>query len=144
MIAQAYPQVKTRADRDWKYHICSKTGRWLCARAGSFLPESTWGTCQYCQRVRDKALSLQFDKLGNVAIYFAGSGRKKDLPFENGDYIFVPGITEAVREHADSVKAYVVREELTEFVMMLGDLTEDEREIILKGCLINYNNKQMV
>ncbi len=66
-----------------------------------------------------------------------------ELPFENGDCIFVPGIADAVREKAASVKAYVVKDSLVEFTMVLGDLTDDEREIILKGCLINYNNKQM-
>ena len=55
----------------------------------------------------------------------------------------MPGIADAVREKAASVKAYVVKDSLVEFTMVLGDLTDDEREIILKGCLINYNNKQM-
>ena len=64
-----------------------------------------------------------------------------DLPFKNGDYIFVPDVKKAVEEKADSIKAYVVGEELKEFTMTLGELTDDEREIILKGCLINYNRK---
>ena len=64
-----------------------------------------------------------------------------DLPFKNGDYIFVPDVKKAVEEKSDSIKAYVVGEELKEFTMTLGELTDDEREIILKGCLINYNRK---
>ena len=64
-----------------------------------------------------------------------------DLPFKNGDYIFVPDVKKAVEEKADSIKAYVVGDELKEFTMALGELTDDEREIILKGCLINYNRK---
>ena len=64
-----------------------------------------------------------------------------DLPFKNGDYIFVPDVKKAVEEKADDIKAYVVGEELKEFTMTLGELTDDEREIILKGCLINYNRK---
>lgn len=67
-----------------------------------------------------------------------------ELPFENGDCIFIPGIATAVREQADGIQAYVVKDgELKEFSMQLGDLTKEEREIILKGCLINYNNKGM-
>ena len=62
-----------------------------------------------------------------------------DLPFKNGDYIFVPGIAQAVKDKALSIKAYVVREELEEFELKLGEMTDDEREIILDGCLINYN-----
>ena len=65
-----------------------------------------------------------------------------ELPFKNLDYLFIPGIKEAVVNKADTIKAYVVREEgLKEFTMTLGELTDDEREIILKGCLINYNRQ---
>ena len=62
----------------------------------------------------------------------------ENLSFANGDYIFVPGIKKAVEEKATEIKAYVVGEELKEVTFKLGDLTDVEREIILKGCLINY------
>ena len=61
-----------------------------------------------------------------------------DLPFKNKDYLFFPGIRKAVEDKQSEIKAYVVGEELKEFTVRLGDLTDDEREIILKGCLINY------
>lgn len=61
------------------------------------------------------------------------------LPFENLDYIFVPDIKKAVEEKWTEIKAYAVKDELVEFTMTLGELTDEEREIILKGCLINYN-----
>lgn len=64
-----------------------------------------------------------------------------NLPFANGDYIFIPGIEKAVQDKAGVIKAYVVKDELKEFELKLGELTDDEREIILKGCLINYNRK---
>ena len=60
------------------------------------------------------------------------------LSFKNGDYIFVPEIRKAVEEKAGVIKAYVVGKELKEIEFKLGDLTDVEREIILKGCLINY------
>ncbi len=62
----------------------------------------------------------------------------EDLPFANGDYIFVPDVRKAVEEKASEIKAYVVGETLKEVTFYLGDLTDNEREIILKGCLINY------
>ena len=66
--------------------------------------------------------------------------KEGELPFKNLDYLFFPGIRQAVMENADSIKAYVVSEEgLQEFEVKLGELTEEERQIILKGCLINYN-----
>ena len=66
-----------------------------------------------------------------------------ELPFKNLDLIFVPGIKKAVVEKADSVKAYTVGAsgDMKEFTMTLGSLTDEEREIILKGCLINYNRR---
>lgn len=62
-----------------------------------------------------------------------------ELPFTNGDYLFIPDIEAAVRNKATEVKAYVVEDKLKEFTLKLGEMTDDEREIILKGCLINYN-----
>ena len=63
-----------------------------------------------------------------------------DLPFANLDYLFVPGIKKAVEEKAEVIKAYKVGNDgLTEFDLRLGELTDEERQIILKGCLINYN-----
>lgn len=61
-----------------------------------------------------------------------------ELPFDLNDYIFVKDIKKAVAEKADVIKAYVVKDKLVEFDLKLGELTDDEREIIRKGCLINY------
>lgn len=63
---------------------------------------------------------------------------KEDICFDNGDYLFIPNIIEAVKEKKMSIKAYVVNKSMKEFELKLGELTDDEREIILKGCLINY------
>ncbi|MGB4659167.1 MAG: hydratase, partial [Mobilitalea sp.] len=63
---------------------------------------------------------------------------KEELPFTLGDYIFVKDIKKAVEEKHSEIKAYIVNKDMKEFTMKLGELTDDEREIILKGCLINY------
>ena len=60
------------------------------------------------------------------------------LPFKNGDYLFVPQIRKVIEEKKNFVRAYVVGEELNEMELKLGEMTDAEREIILKGCLINY------
>lgn len=63
-----------------------------------------------------------------------------ELPFKNLDYLFIPDIRKAVEEKAEKIAAYVVRDGgLQEFELSLGELTDEERQIILKGCLINYN-----
>ena len=61
-----------------------------------------------------------------------------DMPFKKGDYLFLPGIRKAVEEKAEEIKVYVAGDSCSEFTVKIGDLTDDEREIILKGCLINY------
>ncbi len=70
--------------------------------------------------------------------------KEGELPFKNLDYIYIPGIRKAVEEKADVIKAYVVgsasgEDKKVAFEMTLGELTDEERQIILKGCLINYN-----
>ena len=68
--------------------------------------------------------------------------KEGELPFANGDYLFFPQIRKAVEEKDDVIQGYGVGAEgLKEFEVALGELTDDEREIILKGCLINYNRK---
>lgn len=63
-----------------------------------------------------------------------------ELPFCNLDYLYVPGIKQAVESGREVIKAYVAGEDgLREFELRLGELTDEERQIILKGCLINYN-----
>ena len=60
------------------------------------------------------------------------------LSFKNGDYIFVPDIRKAVEDKDEVIHAYVIGDEITELSWKIGELTDVEREIILKGCLINY------
>ena len=61
------------------------------------------------------------------------------LPFANLDYIFVPGIRDAVKEKQPKVTAYAVKDNALEsFELEIKQLTDDERQIILDGCLINY------
>ena len=88
---------------------------------------------------------------GMIPFIFA----KEELPFSKGDYIFIPNIREKVQKKfdSDSIAAYVITHEevaefkngkksnFTEFTLRLGELTDEERNIILKGCLINYNKK---
>ena len=63
---------------------------------------------------------------------------KEEIPFENGDYLFIKDVKKAIENRENEIKAYVVNDEMKEFTLTLGELTDDEREIILKGCLINY------
>ena len=67
-----------------------------------------------------------------------------ELPFANGDYLFVPDIRRAITEKRTAISAYVAKDGgLKEFTLNMGELTEDERTIILRGCLINYYRDEM-
>ncbi|MDY2789437.1 MAG: hydratase [Lachnospiraceae bacterium] len=66
---------------------------------------------------------------------------QEKLPFANGDYLFIPEIASAIKEKKEAINVYVVNKGFEKFTVTLGSLTDNEREIILKGCLINYNRK---
>ena len=61
-----------------------------------------------------------------------------ELPFANDDYIFIPDIRKAIEDKLTDIPAYVVGEEMKPITLKMGELTDDERKIILAGCLINY------
>ena len=64
----------------------------------------------------------------------------KNLPFANDDYVFVPNVKKMITDKLSTTKAYAIKKDgtITEFELTMGDLTDDERKIILAGCLINY------
>ena len=68
---------------------------------------------------------------------------EENLPFENGDYVFIPQVAQGIKDKKSEFTAYAVRNgEMKEFTLKMGELTDDEREIILAGCLINYNRNK--
>lgn len=70
--------------------------------------------------------------------------KEGELPFANGDYLFVPEIRKAVEEKAPEVKAYAVKDgQLTEFSLTLGDLTDEEREIIRKDASLTITGNKI-
>ena len=61
-----------------------------------------------------------------------------ELPFANGDFIFVPQVRKAIENGDHEIQAYVVKDSLIPVTLYIDPLTEEERKIILAGCLINY------
>lgn len=68
--------------------------------------------------------------------------KEEQLAFHNGDYIFFPDILEKIKQKENKITAYIVKDDLVEVTFRLGEMTENEREIIQKGCLINYYRNQ--
>lgn len=68
----------------------------------------------------------------------------KPTAFENGDYIYVPGIRKALQENAlDNIKAYVIKEgKAAQIELYIKPMTDMEKEILQAGCLINYNKNR--
>ena len=64
----------------------------------------------------------------------------KNLPFANDDYVFIPEVRKMICDKLPCIKAYAVKKDgsVNEFELSVGDLTDDERKIILAGCLINF------
>ena len=63
---------------------------------------------------------------------------EKDFDFETGDFLFIPNVKKAVAEKTEVIKGYVVNKDMAEVELRLGELTDDERKIIDRGCLINF------
>lgn len=72
---------------------------------------------------------------GMLPFTFEGS----EVPFSVNDLIFVPNISRKVLNEEEIIPAQLITSEgMKEVELKLSNLTQDEREIILRGCLINY------
>jgi len=73
---------------------------------------------------------------GMIPFIFKGTPK-----FKVGNYIFIPGIIKAIDEGTD-ITAYIIGGYIKEMVLSIGELTDEEKEIIKAGSLINVNKKK--
>ena len=66
---------------------------------------------------------------------------KNEPAFEIGDHILVPNVLDAMDGDMQSIKAYVLGDEVKEIELYIAPMTEDEKKIVKAGCLINFNRK---
>ena len=135
---------------------------------GSALLNSTqFGSCVFANKpgdgsAREQAASCQkvLGGFANICYEFATKRYRSNcinwgiLPFtidkevsftyEPGDCIFVPGIRQAVESGTEDIPAKVLRADggMEDLLLHVRGLTDDEREIILDGCLMNYYKKR--
>ena len=122
----------------WKYYFRSEAGDGSAREQAASCQKVLGGWANIANEYATKRYRSNLINWGMLPFLIPAG----DLPFVNGDYLFFPEIRKAVEEKADSITGYVVKESgLVPFTVTLGELTDDEREIILKGCLINYNRK---
>ena len=126
---------------EWKYDICSEAGRRICERAGSLLSEKYLADGQILQKsMLPSAIAQNLINWGMLPLLT--DEKEEQLSFHNGDYIFFPDILEKIKQKENKITAYIVKDDLVEVTFRLGEMTENEREIIQKGCLINYYRDQ--
>ena len=94
--------------------------------------------CQYAtKRYRSNLINW-----GMLPLLLDSEGSEKNLPFTNGDWILLPDIRAALIEKREKIMGFVIKgSEMIKIWMTLGELTDRERQIILDGCLINYNRE---
>ncbi|RGJ22693.1 hydratase [Coprococcus comes] len=106
---------------------------------------------------REQAASCQRVLLGgaNITVEYATKRYRSNLinwgmvpfvlnvepDFADDDYIFVPDIKKALDTDMKEIKAYVIGEEIRPLSLAIESLTDEEKEIIRCGSLINYNRK---
>ena len=63
-----------------------------------------------------------------------------NMDFSVGEHIYIPGVREIIGAGKYEFPAYVISADgsAREITLKMGALTDDERKIILCGCLINY------
>ena len=67
---------------------------------------------------------------------------EEDLPFEKGDWILVPNLAKKIADGETTFAAFIIRpgaaDAWKEIELKMDPLTDDEKTIVLEGCLINY------
>lgn len=132
-IKEAYPDLKARKTEIGSVIYAVKPGDGSAREQAASCQRVLGGLANIASEYATKRYRSNLINWGMLPFLLDG-----EEPFENGDFIFIKDIKKAVEEKADEIKAYVVKDKLQEFTLKLGELTDDEREIILKGCLINY------
>lgn len=106
---------------------------------------------------REQAASCQRVLLGgaNISVEYATKRYRSNLinwgmvpfilngpaDFSEDDYIFVPDIKKALNTDMKKITAFIIGDKTRKLSLAIEPLTEEEKEIIRCGSLINYNRK---
>ncbi len=99
------------------------------------------GLANICKEYATKRYRSNVMNWGMVPFQMEG-----DPEFEVGDYIYVPGVRQALEGDLKNIKAYLLgnggKTQPKEIRLYITDMTAEEREIVKAGCLINYNRNR--
>ena len=133
VIKAAYPDLKARETEIGSVIYAVKPGDGSAREQAASCQRVLGGLANIAREYATKRYRSNLINWGMIPFIF-----EDEIPFHKGDFIFVKDIKKAIAEKATEVKAYIVRDELVEFILKIGEMTDDERDIIMKGCLINY------
>ena len=136
VIRREFPQIKARETEIGSVIYAVKPGDGSAREQAASCQRVLGGLANIAQEYATKRYRSNLINWGMLP-FLIDEG---ELPFKNKDYLFIPGIRAAVQNKETEVPAYVVKDgDLKEFTLRLGAMTDDERQLILDGCLINYN-----
>ncbi len=133
VIKEAYPDLKARETEIGSVIYAVKPGDGSAREQAASCQRVLGGLANIASEYATKRYRSNLINWGMLPFLLDGKE-----PFENGDFIFIKDIKKAIINKDSEIKAYVVKDKLEEFTLRLGELTDDERTIIQKGCLINY------
>lgn len=132
-IKASYPDLKARETEIGSVIYAVKPGDGSAREQAASCQRVLGGLANIAKEYATKRYRSNLINWGMIPFIF-----EEEIPFHKGDFIFIKDIKKAIAEKATEVKAYIVRDELVEFTLKIGEMTDDERDIIMKGCLINY------
>ena len=134
-IHKLFPDVKASETEIGSVIYAVKPGDGSAREQAASCQRVLGGLANIAQEYATKRYRSNLINWGMIPFIF----EPEKLPFANLYYIFVPGIRDAVKEKQPKVTAYAVKDNALEsFELEIKPLTDDERQIILDGCLINY------
>ncbi len=137
-IKAAYPELKARETGIGSTIFAVKPGDGSAREQAASCQKVLGGWANIAREYATKRYRSNLINWGMIPFLLDEEQSDEGLPFGLEDFVFIPGIRTAIQEKQSQVKAYVVKDGLKEFTLRIGDLTDDERKIILAGCLINY------
>lgn len=133
VIKTSYPDLKARETEIGSVIYAVKPGDGSAREQAASCQRVLGGLANIAKEYATKRYRSNLINWGMIPFIF-----EEEIPFHKGDFIFIKDIKKAIAEKATEVKAYIVCDELVEFTLKIGEMTDDERDIIMKGCLINY------
>lgn len=133
VIKASYPDLKARETEIGSVIYAVKPGDGSAREQAASCQRVLGGLANIAKEYATKRYRSNLINWGMIPFIF-----EEEIPFHKGDFIFIKDIKRAIADKATEVKAYIVRDELVEFTLKIGEMTDDERDIIMKGCLINY------